>query len=228
MAQGTHLQKITKKAQQIRKEHPQMKWTNAVKQASKMLSGNKTNKAMAKGKTVVVAGHKPATAHHPKKRRSVSGIKSHTPLMTVGKILVGSILGGSVGAIIYKKVPGTGLVKGGVQLALGGLAMSYIGEKKPFMFGLATGIGTGGGVNLMHTAGVINGLDEMVSGLFDGGINGPEQYREIPAQTAGNYQMPTVPEQGLHTAGYMGAYSQAEIDKWVFEGIPGTGGEDWK
>jgi len=224
----THLQKITNKAKQIRKQHPGMKWTNAVKQASKLISGTKTNRNMAKGKTVVVAGHK-KPHHRPatRKHKSVSGVKTQTDIMQVGKILAGSIIGGSVGAIIYKRVPGTGLIKGGVQLGVGALGMSYIGEKKPFLFGLATGIGTGGGVNLMHTAGVISGLDEMVSGLFDG-VNGHmDHYREIPAQTAGMYSTSMVEERGLHDGGYMGVTSQ-EIDKWVFEGIPGTGGEDWR
>lgn len=148
--------------------------------------------------------------------------------MDAAKILAGSIIGGSIGAIIYKRVPGTGLVKGGVQLALGAAGMMYIGEKKPFIFGIATGIGTGGGVNILHGAGVISGIDDMVSGLFDGGINGArEQYREIPAQTAGMYHQNHL-HSGAHQGDYVGSYSQQEIDKWVMEGVPGTGGDDWK
>jgi hypothetical protein len=227
---GEHLQKITKKAKQIRKEHPQMKWTNAVKQASKMLSktNTKTAKTMTKRKTVVVAGNK---AHHAapethKKKRKVSGV-SHgkMKLSTVAWMLGGSIVGGSVGAILYRKIPGTGLIKGGVQLGIGAGGMMMLGDKKPFLFGLANGIGTGGGVNLMHTAGVISGVEEMVSGLFDG-LDGVGYDRQIPQQTAGNTQY-IQEEIGLHDAGYVGVTS-ADIDKWVFEGVPAQGAEDWK
>ena len=195
--------------------------------AKKKVSGTKKNKVMRQpSKTVIVAGTKKQVRH---KRRRVGAVKTKTDLMSVGKILIGSIIGGSVGAIIYKRVPGTGLIKGGVQLAIGGAGMMYLGEKKPFLFGIATGIGTGGGVNILHGAGVIAGLDDMVSGLFDGSVNGArERYREIPAQTAGMSAMTHKENMGLHEGDYVGMFTQQEIDKWVTEGIPGTGGDEWR
>ncbi len=55
---GEHLKKITAKAKQIRKAHPKMKWTDAVKAASKTISGVPT-KRVRKG-AVKIASSKPA------------------------------------------------------------------------------------------------------------------------------------------------------------------------
>ena len=240
MAQNTALKKITTRAKALKKSHPKTKWTDLIKKASKEIKAGKpktasvskvhhkksSNMATAKKrssgtkKVVVVTGtkRKKSKSHH------VGGLKTKMTVMTAGKILLGSILGGSVGAIIYKHVPGSGLVKGGAQLLLGGGGMVMIGEQHPFFFGLANGIGTGGGVNLMHATGVIGSVEEMVSGLFDG-MNGVEEfdYRQIPSQTSGHKNN----QPGLHEGGYMGV-TKEDIDSWIREGLPGQGGDDWK
>ena len=220
---GTKLQQITKKAQAMRKSHPQTKWTDLIKKASKELSqsSHKKSKTMQKGKTVVVAGHhaKPAT----KSKKKVSGVKSKNSLGSVLKMLAGSILGGTVGAVVYNRVPGSTMVKGGAQLGLGVAGMLMIPERNNFLFGLATGIGTGGGVNLAHSAGVLHGIDDMVAGLF-GDMNGNERY--IEPQTAGHHQHRV--HDGSPENAYVSAVTSSDIDKWIFEGLPGQGGDDWK
>jgi DNA-directed RNA polymerase subunit H (RpoH/RPB5) len=81
MAVKTTLQKITDKAKVIRKAHPKMKWTDAIKTASKEISGVKVivkrksaTKTKAKPKRVAavkVAGV-PAKKSAPK--RKISGV----------------------------------------------------------------------------------------------------------------------------------------------------------
>jgi hypothetical protein len=56
----SHLKAITTKAKQIRKAHPNMKWTSAIKEASRLLRGKKIG---AKRKSA------------PKKRRRVGAVK---------------------------------------------------------------------------------------------------------------------------------------------------------
>lgn len=192
-------------------------------------------KVAAPARTVVVAG----TKKRHKKR--VSGLTAHRKPMDIFKILVGSVAGGSIGAIIYNKVPGSPLVKGGAQLIAGGAGMMYIPQNSNFLFGLATGVATGGGVNLMHSTGIMHGVDEMVSGLFDN-LSGYE--REIPAQTSGHYSRGSRHSDQSHghhhhhhiqegdilnnQSGYMaGAPDKTTIDMWVAEGVPGVGGDDW-
>ena len=235
------LQKIVHRAKQLRKTHPGKKWTDLIKIASaelnkgsivhhKKVSGMKpktTKKAPGK-KVVIIAGTKRNTTREHRGR--VSGLKAHNKPMDVAKMLLGSIAGGSIGAIIYNKVPGSNMVKGLAQLAVGAGGMMIIPEKNALLFGLATGIGTGGGVNLLHTTGVMHGIDEMVSGLFDT-LNGGEEMngtdyepRVIPAQTAGHHRSDG---RNIHTADYVSGtvYTAADIDRWVTEGVPGIGAD---
>ncbi len=59
---ANHLKKITAKAKQIRKAHPKMKWTDAVKKASASIKG--ASKPAAKKRAVKKAAKKVATKKH--------------------------------------------------------------------------------------------------------------------------------------------------------------------
>lgn len=77
---ATHLQKITTRAKQIRKAHPKMIWTDAVKKASKELAGKKVGAVKKKTAPKKAAKKKPHTkwgkvASH---KRRVAGSKKHT------------------------------------------------------------------------------------------------------------------------------------------------------
>lgn len=61
------LKRITAEAKRIRKKHPNTKWVNAVKQASKKLKGKTPKRKPAAKKTVRKVGRKLAT-----RRKSVS------------------------------------------------------------------------------------------------------------------------------------------------------------
>ena len=228
------LKQITTRAKSLKKQHPNTKWTDLIKKASKELNGvhkhKKSspvkNKKMAKhghARTVIVAGKKKHTT-----RRRVSGIKKQTTMKNVLWTLAGSIAGGSIGSIVARRLPGSQLIKSVGTLGIGGAGMMFTGEKHPLLFGVFNGIGTAGGVNLLHTTGVMNGVEDMVSGIFDG-MNGAdelqgimEQDAVIPINTAGHAHRR---QQGLE-GDYMGAYSENQIDKWVSEGIPGLGGDE--
>jgi len=230
---GEHLKKITTRAKALRKKHPNTEWKNLVKKAAaelktgkvagnKKSSATKKNKAMTKAgtKTVVVAGHKGHQATKKSKPRKVSGIKKHMGVMEAGKMLVGGILGGMAGAVIYPRLPGNHWVKGGVQTAIGWGGMVMTGNKHPFLFGVANGIGVGGGVNVLHSSGAIHGVNDMIAGLFDGGST-EHNFDDIPEGTAGHKHI-TEPYNG-----YVGTMSADDIDKWVTEGVPGLGGDDY-
>lgn len=77
---ATHLQKITAKAKQIRKAHPKMIWTDAIKKASKELAGKKVGAVKKKAAHKKAAKKKPHTkwgkvASH---KRRVAGSERHT------------------------------------------------------------------------------------------------------------------------------------------------------
>ena len=67
----SHLQKITARAKVIRKSHPAMKWTDAIKKASKQVAGVSTaslKKTMKKQKVTLPHGYQ------VKKRKCMSGM----------------------------------------------------------------------------------------------------------------------------------------------------------
>lgn len=77
---ATHLQKITARAKQIRKAHPKMIWTDAIKKASKELAGKKVGAVKKKAAPKKAAMKKPHTkwgkvASH---KRRVAGSEKHT------------------------------------------------------------------------------------------------------------------------------------------------------
>lgn len=244
---ANHLQKITTRAKQLRKASPGAKWTNLVKKAAaqlrtgkkkpagKKVSGvkkvhHKKTKTMAKGRTVVVAGHKKRTT-----KKRVSGIRKHMHMSVwdAVKMSVGGGIGGSAAAILYKFMPGHGVLKGGLQYGAGLAGMVMSGNKHPFVLGITNGIATAGFVNVAHGAGVISGVEEMVSGLFDG-MGGNDEMtlqgkmgNRIPINTAGNQHHNRGGQEGLEDSGYVGMTRQ-QIDSWVKEGIPGLGAEDWQ
>jgi len=197
-----------------KRHHPAKRKTRAVGKVSRP-------------RTVVVAGKK-------RRKRRVSGLTQHQKPMEVAKMLVGSIVGGSIGAIIYSRVPGSNMMKGGVQLAAGAAGMMYMNEKThPFLYGVATGVGTGGGVNLLHGLGVIHGVEEAVAGLFDGMSGTISEERYIPSQTAGHHHLfgrgHEHADGNMHFPGsYVSAITREDINQWVTEGVPGLGAEDWR
>lgn len=240
MAQSTMLQKITKRTKQLQKASPkttyrvlQKRAANELKKGGKRVSGvtkkvhKKPKKMAQKTRTVVVAGH-----HHrkPVKRRKarVSGLSKHIKFSVwdAVKMSVGGAIGGGVGAVIYRRAPGHEMVKGLVEAVAGIAGMVLIGPKHPIMFGIANGVSTGGGVNIMHSTGMIAGVDDMVAGLFDGMNGNTYEIENIPTNTAGNRHNKGGGRAGLHEGGYMGTMTNDEIDKWVAEGVPGMGGDD--
>ena len=77
---ATHLQKITARAKQIRKAHPKMIWTDAIKKASKELAGKKVGAVKKKAAPKKAAKKKAHTkwgkvASH---KRRVAGSEKHT------------------------------------------------------------------------------------------------------------------------------------------------------
>lgn len=66
-----HLKKITARAKSIRKKHPQMKWVNAVKQASKEVKHKPAKKAVRKSAPKKSA-RKSVSGSAPKKVMNVS------------------------------------------------------------------------------------------------------------------------------------------------------------
>lgn len=243
---STHLQKITARAKQLKKQHPNTKWTNLVKKAAKELKAgiktasthkvsgtknkHKKQQTMATNRrTVVVAGHK--KHHTPKRKVGATSGGGKMKLTNALWMLAGGVMGGSLGAVIYRRVPGNDLIKGGVQAGLGLAGMTMVSPgKHPLLFGLANGVGVAGGVNVMHGTGVIAGVEDMVSGLFDGMTDNTYNVEKIPNSTAGTYS--NQESAGLHEGGYMAGgnmgYTKSEIDQWVTEGIPGMGAEDWR
>jgi hypothetical protein len=172
---------------------------------------------------------KPAHVAGVKKRRRVSGVKSKGFMHDL-KMLGGSILGGMAGSVLQRQVPGKDMVKGVVGGAAGLALMHFSGEKHPLLYGIGNGIGTAGGVTVLHSTGMISGVEDFVAGIFDGNMNGAHVQTEIPVETAGagGYVEGTHHSQpGLNQGGYMAATAE-EIDKWVSEGIPPMGGQDWR
>jgi hypothetical protein len=245
---STHLQKITTRAKHLKKSHPNTKWTNLVKQAAKELKSgvkkavsgtkkkttkkvtkkvhHKKKKPMAKGsgRTVVVAGH------HKKRKRvgAVSGGKQS--FVSIVLELGANIAGGVLGTVVQKHVPGKALIKAGASTAIGAFAMKMVPRNKWYR-GIGVGMATAGGVNVLHSTGVMHGVDDMCAGIFSNegdGYVGETEFKEIPNHTAGNYHHHKGSgegRRGLDSGDYVGAYSQDEIDKWVTEGVPPVGGD---
>lgn len=244
MAQPTHLKKITTRAKSLQKAHPKIKWTDLIKMAAKELrTGTKVGKP-AKKKTiakratkVVVIAKKPkakkmATKKAPahvagtkrRKRHHVSGVKGHKITHVIWELL-GGALGGGLASVVNMRAPGSNIVKAGINtLAGGGVMYMFDNQKHPFIHGLGQGVGTVGTVGVMHGSGMINGIDDMVSGLFSDTTPFREDQRRIPENTAGNRRN----DPGLNEGDYMGVITQEEMEKWVSEGLPATGGDDWK
>jgi len=239
---GEHLIKITKRAKQLQKAHPKTAWQQLIKKAAAELhNGVKAVKKAAapakKSTSVGVVRRTPTQVHNHKKPRqmatpskipahvagttkkkkhhSVSGVHGKGKLMHDIMTLVGSGLGGFGAAIIHNRIPGNDVVKGGLQAAIGlGVMHMSRSDKHPLIYGLGTGIGTAGLVNGAHATGMISGFDEMISGIFGDSptyVSGAEY-----EHNAGLDQSPA----------YVGA-SNEEIDKWVLEGIPPQGANDW-
>ena len=228
------LKRITTRAKQIRKHKPAMAWTDAVKAASReIMAGKKVGttknanmkKRSTASKTVIVTGAK--KRHH---RHSLGAVRSHSGVSNkdVLMTIVGGMLGGMAGDIIYKNAPGKPIVKGAIETAAGAIGMKMTGPRKPFLYGLTTGVAIAGGVTMAHGTGLIGNVENMVSGIFDG------MHKLAPGETWRSVDIDALPS---YTAGMSTNYSSMpdhiaatdeEIDKWATEGLPPLGAYDWK
>lgn len=126
--------------------------------------------------------------HHKKKshtpRRRVSGVShgSKAHLQTLGMGILGGVASTYVNTAIQKrmtKIPANVLSL--IQIGLGG---AILWKPRPaFITGVGWGMLLPGTLGLGHNVGLLNGIEEMVSGMLDDGneMNGPEddnfQYR---------------------------------------------------
>lgn len=169
---STHLTKITKRAKAIRKAHPNMKWQNAVKQASKALSKPKTKSSHSKPKTKTVMATKKrthstraVTVHRKPRRASVSGHVNKHGITLAGKMVIGGIAGGILATVANRMLPQVNRKALAVGEAVAGIYLAASQAKHPIIQGVGIGIATAGGTSLAMQMGVIHGIEDAVAGI---------------------------------------------------------------
>lgn len=202
MASKSFIQLVSSRAKQIRKARPGMKWTNAIKQASRELkrgvSGvgavKKKRKAPAKKRATVkvvkvrISGtktnhkSKKTTMAKTKRRRRYSRMSGTRGrgymdiLMLAGGAVAGGVaaemLAGSIGKNMNPKMVQLG------QIAAGGIVVkSFSGQ--PFLMGMGVGVMAKGAGDLLKSTGFLKGVgadDDFYMSGDDDYMNGDEDY----------------------------------------------------
>jgi len=97
----------------------------------------------------------------------------------------GVILGGALVALIVPKLPGKSMVKNVATVAAG--VMVTYAAKKPLMQGIGIGIAAAGATGIIRNAGIMAGLDDMVSGvMMQSQVAPPTDMMLLPAATGFN------------------------------------------
>lgn len=121
---------------------------------------------------------KKAKRHTPKRRTGVRRMGAvHSDHGTVME-LVGLVVASVAGTVAQKQLSSMNpKIVSGIELA-GGVYLKRHGNS-PFMQGLAYGLMGTGIIGLTHEFGLIRGLDDLVSGINDDGMNGFENQRYV-------------------------------------------------